>query len=154
MPILLKPLDVSGRFSGYSSVLFVACPVCPRMCLAAEKKLPYFSISGLFAPKDYFDEFIDGMCEALEREGIRTGSFKVPSFSGMMCLWSKKLRARLAKEAAGFNAVAVIGCQSAVRTVADAADPLSLNVVSLMEDQGIANFKAVTNFPFTVELHK
>lgn len=152
MPILLKPLAPDGKFTGCSSVLFVACPVCPRMCLAVEKNEPYLSISQLFRKGDYFDEFIAERRKALEREGTVTATFKVPLPSGMMCLWPEKLRRRLAEQVSSFDAVAVIGCQSAVRTVAEVTDQEKIRIITLMEEEGIANFKTKIRFPFTMEL--
>jgi hypothetical protein len=152
MPILLKPLDSSGEFTSCASVLFVACHVCPRMCLAVEKKEPYFSISHLFKKRDYFSEFIAAGREVLEREKIHTACFKTPLFSAMMCLWPENLRMQLMLQASRFDAVAVIGCQSAVHTVTAAMSQSETKIVPIMEEQGVANFKTKIRFPFTMEL--
>jgi len=122
------------------------------MCLSVEKKEPYFSISRLLRKKDFFSEFIATRREALEREKIHTDCFKTPFLSAMMCLWPENLRIQLMRQAEHFDAVAVIGCQSAVRTVTAATSALNVRIVPMMEEHGVANFKAEIHFPFTMEL--
>jgi hypothetical protein len=154
MPINLKPIGPQGKFRPGSAVLFAVCNVCPRMCLAAEKEEPYFSIGQFFRKTDYFGEFISGMRAALERENIRTAVFKAPFFSSMMCLWPEEVRDRLRKQLSGFDAVAVIGCRSAVTTVEGALGSSKVEVVQLSEELGIANFKTKVRFPFNMEVTK
>jgi hypothetical protein len=152
MPINLKPIDPADRFTPNSSVLFVVCHVCPRMCLAAEKKEPYFSITQVFKKADYFEEFISGIRDTLKKENIRSTVFKAPFFSSMMCLWSEELRDRLREQLSGFDAVAVIGCSSAVATVESALNLSGAKIVQLMEERGIANFKSKLRFPLSMEM--
>ena len=152
MPINLKPIDPAGKFRPGSSVLFVACGACPRMCLAAGQKKPYFSISHFLRRPDYFEAFIAAMRARLEKENIRSAVFKTPFLSAMMCLWPLETRERLRRQLSGFDAVAVIGCSSAAATVKGASGSSAAPVVQLSEELGIANFITRVRFPFRMEI--
>ena len=99
-----------------------------------------------------FGEFIAGMRDMLEREKIRTDYYKTPFLNAMLCLWPEKLRKQLSRYSSDFDAIAVVGCQSAVYTVSDALSPSTMKIVPLMEERGVANFKTRIHFPFRVEL--
>ena len=71
---------------------------------------------------DPLADHLDGVRGALGKRGIRAAIFPPPAASPMMCLWPARARRRLAKAAKGHDAVAVIGCESARATVADAVD--------------------------------
>lgn len=103
----------------HESILFVVCGVCPKMCMSVQQNRPYFSPGRLFGKKDFFDEYIAGLRKKFEDKGLRTDVFKNKKLNSMMCLWPQDQRDMLLKYSKKFQAVAVIGCQSAVFTVKD-----------------------------------
>jgi hypothetical protein len=151
MPIALKPIEIENQFFSRTSVLIVPCQVCPKMCLAAEQKLPYIDMPA-GSRHDFFSGYIAGIRETLERHGLRSGIFNPPMTSPMMCLWPERLRNRLSREAKNYDAVAVIGCESATATARNAVGLPAEAVVQLMRNEGMANFVAQFNLPCTVEL--
>jgi len=151
MPLALKLENAGNRFDKYKSVLIVPCNVCPKMCLAAEQKCPL--IDALGGPgKDCFSGYIGNIRKTLSARGINTGVFHVPLRAPMMCLWPMGLRNRLSRESKKFEAIAVIGCESAVATVAGAVDLPGDAIVQMTENRGIANFMMEMHLPFRIEL--
>ncbi len=152
MPLYLKPTELDASLYSHGSVLFVVCGVCPKMCMSAERKAPYFSPRRLFGRKDCFDDYVDGLRNDLEVRGIRTGVLGNQTLPAMMCLLPQKRRDRLAKCARKYEAVAVIGCKSAVLTIEDAISPRKCSIYSTMQTIGIANFKSKMKFPASMTL--
>ena len=153
MPIAMKQVDITDQFDPYKSVLVAACAGCPKMCIAAERNLPYmrFSFPG---GKDYFGAYLKSICMKLRSAGIRTEIFRVPSVSPLMCIWPRKLRGKFSLTAERYDAIAVIGCGSAVATVSGIDHEFKKPVIRLSECTGVANFIPRTRFPFTVELER
>jgi hypothetical protein len=151
MPIALKLLHPGNRFDAYRSVLVAPCGVCPGMCLAAESGRPYIDLLR-GAKQDCFTEWVGGIRAALGSRGISTAVFRAPAWTPMMCLWPAGVRERLSRESGKFDAVAVIGCESAAATVTGAVDLPAEAVVQLAETRGIANFKMEFYPPFRIGL--
>ncbi|MCU0849436.1 MAG: hypothetical protein MUD12_16255 [Spirochaetes bacterium] len=152
MPLYLEPMDIDDKFKNCGSVLFVSCDVCPKMCMSVKKNVPYMEPFRFGNRKDFFVEYIGGLRKSLERRGIKTGIFRKPALKAMMCLWPGSLRDKLSKKSTGYDAVAVIGCDSAVFTVRDSITDPAVEIVQLMSVEGVANFKSVIGFPFTMKL--
>lgn len=119
MPLYMKPAPIDSSMYSHESILFVVCGVCPKMCMSVQQNRPYFSPGRLFGKKDFFDEYIAGLRKKFEDKGLRTDVFKNKKLNSMMCLWPQDQRDMLLKYSKKFQAVAVIGCQSAVFTVKD-----------------------------------
>lgn len=152
MPLLLEKSLNADDFAGRSPILFVACGVCPRMCVSVSEDEPYFTALTPFRKNDFFARYINDMREELERKGMRTALFSGSASHGMMCLWPQKRRNRLSKIAGDYAAVAVVGCDSAAFTVSASMRSGDVKVVQVMRVGGIANFMAGTSFPLTVRL--
>lgn len=151
MPIALKPITITSQFDAYRSVLIVPCHVCPRMCLAAQEGKPYLDLLP-GKGRDSFTAHLSGMRDALREKRIRSTVFRSPAASPMLCLWPLRVRARLAREAKGFDAIAVIGCESATATVEEAIKESSKDAIQMMRNEGIANFIAQFNPPCGIGL--
>jgi hypothetical protein len=151
MPIALTLKDPGSLFDAFKSVLVVPCGVCPKMCLAAEKSLPLIdAFSG--SESDCYAAYIARMRASLSEKGVRTALFRVPVHAPMMCLWPREIRKRLARESVNHDAIAVIGCESAVATVTGAVVPGRSSIIQMAENVGIANFIMEFHLPFRVRL--
>ena len=84
-----------------------------------------------------------------ERRGQRSGVFRT-SRASAACLWSTALARKFRRAGAGFDAIGVVGCESAVRTVSQVFPDKP--VVQLVRVEGIANFTLRTAWPLTVEI--
>jgi hypothetical protein len=150
MPLALKPKEIKNEFDGSKSVLIVACSVCPKMCLAAQNKKPYFSLFG-GSSKNALKEYMQSLHNLLTQKGIATIIFKA-SIDAPMCLWPLKNRQKITKLADNHDAIAVIGCDSALATVKSSVTSAGKNIVQIMDVAGIANFISRINFPFDIYL--
>jgi hypothetical protein len=146
------PIDSSMYLS--ESVLFVICEVCPKMCMSVKQNRPYVSLSRLFGKKDFFDEYIAGLQKNFADQEVQTGVFRNQKLNSMMCLWPQKQRDMLSEYSKKFQAIAVIGCQSAVFTVKDSMKSRDIKIYPMMHVEGIANFKSRMEFPALFKLKK
>jgi hypothetical protein len=150
MPLALKPKEIKTEFDGNKSVLIVACNVCPKMCLAAEQRKPYFSLLGR-SKDNPLKTYLQGIRSLLAHKGISSALFKAP-IDTPMCLWPLKSRRKLAEYARNYDAVAVVGCDSATATAKDSIASPDKNVIQMMDVAGIANFISRISFPFNIYL--
>ena len=70
----------------------------------------------------------------------------------MMCLWTDWQRARLLKRARDYEAVVVLGCESATYTVQDVLKNTDCQVLPGMQMIGTTNATLKVRFPLTIEL--
>ena len=152
MPIFLEPRDVSDDLAGVKSVLIVSCPICPPMCLSIQKQKPFIEFFKHGFKTAVFEDHIQSIRKPLERRGIRTGAFTMRLPIPMMCLWTEKQRARLLKRAKAYEAVIVLGCDSATHTARDTLKDTDCRVLQAMTVATITNAKAKFRFPGTVNL--
>jgi hypothetical protein len=123
MPLHLEPLDVSNELEEYESVLIVSCPICPPVSLAAERQSPVI-------------EFF--------KRGIKTRAYE----DHLQEICGK----RLLKRARDFEAVLVMGCESARYTVEHALEDTDCKVLLAMQLVGITNATLKSRFPSTIAL--
>ncbi len=116
MPVYLESQDMSSELKDFGSVLIVACPICPPMCLAMQKKKPFMEFFKHGLNTESFSEYIASIREPLKQRGVRTDVYMTRVPSPMMCVWTKGQQDRLLKRAKGFEAVLVLGCDSATYT--------------------------------------
>jgi hypothetical protein len=150
----MEPTPIDPSMYSSESVLFVICEVCPKMCMSVRQNRPYASLGRLFGKKDFFDEYITGLRNSFADQGLRTGVFKNKKLNSMMCLWPQKQRDMLGEYSKKFQAIGVIGCQSAVFTVKDSVKSRNITIYPMMRAEGIANFKSKMGFPALFKLEK
>lgn len=152
MPVYLEPRDVTADLEGFSSVLIVSCPVCPPISLALQKKKPFLEVFKHGFNTGAFEDYIKLVREPLEQRGIRTDVYTMRVPSPIMCLWTEGQRRRLLKRAKDYEAVLVLGCDSATYTAKDALKGTDCQVFQAMRMMAIANATMKFRFPMTVEL--
>ena len=152
MPINLKPVEVSDTLAGVRSVLIVYCPICPQISLAMHEDGPWLSLmkSGLKTPA--LEGLIRAIRDPLEDRGVRADVFTMRMPIPMMCLWTKGQRERLRKQATGYEAVLVLGCDSAAFTAEQVLEGTGCRVILGMKMVGITNATVTHRFPLTYEL--
>ena len=152
MPVYLEPRDATADLEGFASILIVSCPVCPPMSLAMQKKKPFIELFKHGLKTEAFEDHIKSIREPLDQRGVRTGVFTMLAPSPMMCLWTARQRHRLLKRATDYEAVLVLGCDSAVCTVTDALKDTDCRVIQGMNTTAVANATTRFRFPATVTL--
>ncbi len=153
MPFYLVDRDVTTDLAGVRSVLIVPCRFCPAASLAVRTRSPYVQVFRRFLRTRAYEEYVGALQSRLVREGIRTAVFDSRlSTQFVLCMWSAARRARLAKHAAGYEAMLVLGCDAAVETARSCAGPNGCRVVPGMAAEGIMNVVPSLRFPFDVWL--
>jgi len=152
MPVHLEPLDVSAELENFHSVLIVSCPVCPPMCIAMQQKSPFIEFFKRGLKTGAFEDYIQSIREPLEKRGVRNGAYSIHVPTPMMCLWTEWQRNRLMKRARGYEAVLVLGCDSAKYTVQEVLEQTDCRVIQGMQMIGTTNATLKARFPLTIEL--
>ncbi len=152
MPLHLEPLDVSADLENFSSVLIVSCPVCPPMCVAMQQKSPFIEFFKRGLKTGAFEDYIQSIREPLEQRGVRTGAYSIHVPTPMMCLWTDWQRSRFLRRARDYEAVVVLGCDSASYTVQDVLKETDCRVIQGMRMIGTTSATLKFRFPLTIEL--
>lgn len=152
MPIFLEPRDAIDDLKDFQSVLIVSCPICPPMCVSIQQKRPFLEPLKHGVKTPAFEDFIASIREALAGHGVRTDAFTMRLPVPMMCLWSERQRARLLKRARDFEAVLVLGCDSATYTAVEALRETDCKVFQGMRVKTITNATMSLRAPATVML--
>ncbi len=152
MPINLEPIDVSGDLEDVNSVLIVLCPVCPQFSLAMRKESPWIEFFKNGVKTGALENHIKEIRDPLEKRGVRADVFTMRLPLPMMCLWTKGQRKRLLKRAENYEAVVVLGCDSATFTAQQVLEATDCRVLQAMRMVGITNATITHRFPLTFEL--
>lgn len=152
MPIYLEPRDVTAELEAFRSVLIVSCPICPPMCVSIQNSAPFIELFKHGLKTQAFEDYVKSIRAPLEQSGIRTGVFTQRTPCPMMCLWTKRQRDRLRRRAMGFEAVLVLGCDSATYTAKDALKDTDCQVLQGMQVSTITNARMRYRFPMTLQL--
>ena len=154
MPVNLTPREVSSDLEGFNSVLIASCPVCPPMCLAMQKKEPFIEFFKHGTKTAAFEEYIQSIRDSLTQRGVRTGVFSIHAPTPMMCLWTKRQRARLRKRAEDYEAVLILACDSGTESAKDALKDTDCQVIQSLDMDGVINATTSIHFPLTVVMER
>ncbi len=152
MPVHLEPRDVSADLENFNSVLIVSCPVCPPMCLAMQQDSPFIEFFKRGLKTGAFEDYIQSIRKPLEQRGVRTGAYAIHIPTPMMCLWTEWQRNRLLKRAKDYEAVLVLGCDSATYTAQEVLKNTECQVIQGMDMIGTTNATLKVRFPLTFNL--
>lgn len=152
MPLHLESIDASADLMHVSSVLIVSCPVCPQVSLAMQKNSPLIDFFKSGLKTRALEERIKEIRDPLEQCGVRTGVFSMYLPLPTMCLWTEGQRKRLLKRAKSYDAVLVLGCDSATYTAQQALKDTSCKIIQGMRVIGITNATVKFQFPVTLDL--
>ena len=153
MPFFLKDRDIGSDIAAAHSVLIVPCRFCPAASLAVRENTPYIKLFRNFLRTPSYETYIQELKSRLEREGIRTDVFdsKLPH-QFVACMWTAGHRKHLARQAVGYDAVIVLGCDAAVEVVQSCLQATDCRVIPGMEVEGIMNVIPAVHFPLNISL--
>ena len=153
MPFYLKESNIVSKVAGLQSVLIVPCGFCPAASLAVREKKPYIELFRKLLRTEAYDSFIQALRRRLEEKGIKTDVFKIRlPHHFVACMWTSGRRGKLAKRAAEFDGVVVLGCDAMVENVSDHVRSDDCRVIQGMEAEGIMNVVPAVSFPFNISL--
>ena len=155
MPIHLKNLDVTSKVEGLSSVLITSCNMCAGASLAMKENKPFLQFFKSLLKSPPLEKYIAKLQLELNGKGIKTKWFRggiIQQF--FLCLWTKKQREKFRKCAKDYEAVVVLGCESAIETVQGAVEGTGCDVIRGVEVVGIMNANPKLHLPFDISFQE
>jgi hypothetical protein len=101
---------------------------------------------------DAFERYIKDIREPLQQRGVRTAVFSMYAPCPTMCLWTQGQRDRFRKRAKDYEAVIVLGCDTARHTAQQALKDTDCQIIQAMRVTGLTNATVKFRFPLTVTL--
>ena len=151
MPIHFNDRDVVSEVTGLNSALIVPCYMCPAVTVSVREKKPFIQLFKSFLKSAPYEEYITTLQSRLQESGVKTKVFKsAPSHEWFMCMWTSGKRKKLQKYAEKYDAVIVLGCDSAVETVREALKSTDCKLIEGMEVAGIMNAQIRFHLPGNV----
>ncbi len=151
MPIHLDDLDVVSEAAGSSSALIVPCNMCPAVTVAVNENRPFMQLFRSVLKSIPFVQYIEALQSRLRKNGVKTDVFKSTLYhQWFMCMWTSGQRNKLRKQAEKYDAVIVLGCDTANETVRDAVRSTGTRVIEGMQVAGLTNAKLSFQWPGNV----
>ena len=148
MPIHLDDLDVISEVEGLNSALIVPCNLCPGVTISVRENQPFMRLTRSLLRSAPFEDYMESLRSRLEESGIKTEIFRSFLYhQWFLCMWTNGRRKQLEKAALGYDAVIVLGCDSATETVRQVVESMDCRVVEGMRVVGIMNAKMRFRFP-------
>jgi hypothetical protein len=155
MPIHLEELDVVTKVEGVDSALIAACNMCAGASLAMGEDRPFLQFFGSLLKSPPLERYIGRLKSQLLEKGVRTTKFEAGIIQQFfLCLWTSRQRKKLQDQAKQFDAVIVLGCDSAIKTVRDSVNGTGCRVIKGMEVAGIMNTKTRVHLPFDISFER
>jgi hypothetical protein len=148
MPIHLDELDVVSKAAGLRSALIVPCNMCPAVTVAVRENRPFMQLFRSFMKSIPFEQHITALQSRLMENGVKTKVFRSNLYHHwFLCMWSSSRRKKLQKLMKQYEAVIVLGCNSAVETVRELVGSTDCIVIEGMEVVGFMNAKLRFQLP-------
>lgn len=148
MPIHLEDLDVVSEADGLSSALIVPCNLCPAVTVAVDRKQPFLKLFKSWLKSAPFEQYIRALQARLAENGVETKVFRNPLYhQWFMCMWTERRRRKLEKQAKRYDAVIVLGCDTANETVREAVRSTGVKVIEGMAVAGLMNARLSFRLP-------
>ena len=140
MPLHLEDVDVVQKVEGMNSALIVPCNMCAAVTVAMNENKPFLQIFKNFLKSVPFDEYIKRLQGRLKEKGVTSTLFKSDlPHQWFLCMCTQGRKKKLRECITQYDAVIVLGCNSAIETVRDAARLSGCKVIEGMKFGGIAN---------------
>jgi len=151
VPIHLSDLDVTSEVAGLSSALIVPCNMCPAVTVAVREKRPFIQFFRSCLKSAPFEQHIRALQSRLREKGLNTKVFKSHLYhQWFLCMWTSGRRRKLQKYAKQYEAVIVLGCDSATETVREVVKSTDCKVIEGMEVAGIMNARPRFHLPCSI----
>ena len=151
MPIHFDDLDVISEIAELSSVLIVPCNMCPAVTVAVREGKPFIQLFRSFLKSIPFEQYLTALQSRLKENGVNSRVFKsIPYHQWFMCMWTSDKRQKLRECAEQYDAVIVLGCESATETVRTAVKSADCKVIEGMKVTGIMNAELRLRLPGSI----
>jgi hypothetical protein len=125
--------------------------MCAGASLAMKENKPFIQFFRSLLKSPPLERYISRLISQLSEKGVKTRKFKggvIQQF--FLCLWTLRQRSKLNKCAENFEAVIVLGCDSAIETVRDSVKGTDCKIIKGMEVAGIMNTKPKFHLPCNI----
>jgi hypothetical protein len=151
MPIHFNDVDLDAEVSGLKTALIVPCIMCPAVTVSIREKQPLMKLFRSIFKSAPFEEYLKALQTRLCDKGIKADIFKSRLYQHwFLCMWSSARRKKLQRHAQGYEAVIVLGCDSALETIRDSLKSTDCKIVEGMRSAGLTNAKLKIEFPGNV----
>ena len=151
MPLHFTDRDIVPELHGVDSALIVPCNMCPAATVAARTRKPFLQLFRSFFTSPPFERYIEKLQSRLAAHGVRTEVFKIRLYHHwFMCMWTARRRKRLRQVANRYDAVIVLGCESATATAREAVEAAGCKIIEGMKVSGIMNAQLRFRLPANV----
>lgn len=148
MPLQLNDKDVTADVAELHSALIVPCNMCPAVTVAVREEKPFMQCFKSLLKSTPFQQHIRMLQSRLRAKGVRTKVFQSHLYHHwFMCMWTTGQRNRLKRVARQYDAVIVLGCDSATETVRHLVGTTRCKVIEGMEVVGIMNARMKFHWP-------
>ncbi|MEJ2156711.1 MAG: hypothetical protein P8X96_15325 [Desulfobacteraceae bacterium] len=153
MPVYLKDIHDFKQLEQFQSVLIVPCRFCPAASLALRNNEPYFEFFRHLLQTAAYERYIETMRSELGKRGVMADVFRsrLPH-QFVVCMWTRRRRKQLMRCAKKYDALVVLGCEAAVRTILDSGESSSFQVVQGMRTEGIMSILPRFQWPDSITL--
>lgn len=142
MPIDFEDLDVTQDLKGVHSALIAPCKMCPAVSVSVRENKPFMQLYKSFLKSPPFEEYLEHLQTRLSEEGVTAEVFKSRLYHHwFMYMWPEAQKKKLRKAAKHYDAIIVLGCESATLTVRNSIDMLGCRLIEGMRVSGIMNAK-------------
>jgi len=151
MPMHLDDVDVLPETAGLRSALIVPCNMCPAVTVAVNEGKPFMQLFRSLLRSPPYERHIEALQSRLREHGVETKVFRSPLYlHWFLCMWPAGRRKKLEREVGHFDAVIVLGCDTATETVRQAAAASGCRVIEGMAFGGLTNARLRLRWPAEV----
>lgn len=148
MPIHFHDVDIAPEISGLKSALIVPCVMCPAVTVAIREQKPLMRFLRSPFKSAPFEKYMESLQARLLELGVKNDVFKSRLYQNwFLCMWSAGRRRKLLNRAKKYDAVIVLGCDSATETVRDAVESAGCKVIEAMRVGGLTNAQIKFSLP-------
>lgn len=155
MPIHLDDVDILSEVDGLKSALIVACNMCAGASFAMKEKKPFLQPFKSLLKSPPLERHIKRLQSQLSKKGIKSKWFRIGIIQQFfLCLWTSRQRSKLQESAKQYEAVIVLGCDSAFKTIRDSVRRDDCKVIEGTKVAGIMNTKPKFHFPCNISFEE
>ena len=148
MPIHFHDVDLTAEISGLKSALIVPCVMCPAVTVSIREQKPLMRFFRSPFKSVPFEQYLEALQIRLLEHGVVSDVFNSRLYQNwFLCMWSARRRKKLQTLAKNYEAVIMLGCDSATETIREAVKSSDCKVIEAMKVGGLTNAKLKFNFP-------
>lgn len=153
MPIHFHDVDLTEEISGLKSALIVPCVMCPSVTVSIREQKPLMRFLRSPFKSAPFEQYLEALQSRLLENGVVSDVFNSRLYQNwFLCMWSAGRRRKLQARAKNYEAVIILGCDSATETIREAVKSSGCKVIEAMKVGGLTNAKIKFSFPDKVSL--